>query len=108
MNWSYNYGRTSVRLMLTTDWPAGRAGELRYGMQIQGGEGYEATVPIEAVSIGPVPKSDRLLTLIGPFWEAELSKAWPGFLDMCEQVGFTAVSDHLHRVARGAHLEFYD
>jgi len=88
-------GKAFAYFQMTTDWPAGKTGELRYGLQVQGGPDYATSVPLEAVSIGPVPCSDRLRTLIGPFWGWKMVHRWPGFLDMCDRMGFTAVGAFL-------------
>ncbi len=98
----YHNSRLFGQFFLTTDWPAGRTGELRYGMQVQGGRDYEVVVPLEAVSIGPVPRSDALRSLIGPFWESQIGLAWPGFFDMCERMGLTAVGERLYRAGSEA------
>ncbi len=89
-----------ANFQMTTDWPAGTRGELRYGLEVQDRSGYTATVPLEAVSIGPVPRSERLLTQIGPWrnW-TQLSGRWPGFLDMCDRMGLTAVSCSMSHVS---------
>ena len=101
-------GKDFAHFQMTTDWPAGKTGELRYGMQVQGGEDYEAAVPLEAVSIGPVPCSDRLRTLIGAFWGWKMTQRWPGFLDMCDRMGFTAVAAFLSDADKEEALDFFE
>lgn len=92
---SYNAGRRFIHLYTGTDWSAGKTGTLKYTVLSDGEELYERSLPIQSVAIGPSPRPERLRTLIGPFFGTGGAESWPGYLDMCNRVGFSAVSAHM-------------
>ncbi|MBT7298633.1 MAG: hypothetical protein HN849_03935 [Victivallales bacterium] len=81
------------QLLLQSDWPDGRTGELRFRIKVDGQPEREGRAGLRAIRVAPVPRAESLVTLMGPFAGSEMTTRWPGFLDVCERAGLSAVSE---------------